>query len=212
MIDKEKKIALIIRITGIIIIILCFCYFIKKDLVLSGELNYKSDFKQKLPMISILYPEHRRTKIENGFILNESPVYFDFRSPIEFDKAQIKIIFKNLAQNNILLSVKNDSGDWTFTDYYLFEKNKEIISDNFTEKDILIDLENAKIENGNIKFMISVENISNTNQKPIIQSVDAKLYLNEKRELFEALKESLNSIYNNIEIKILKLKNKIKSL
>ncbi len=204
-----KKIRLIIQIIVIIIIIISLLYFIKRDLVLSGELEYKSDFRKKLPMISVLYPEHRTTKDDNGFVINETPIYFDFRSPIKFDNAEIKINFKNTTSTNIILSVKNNNDEWAFTDYYLFEKNKDIPNNNFVEKSINIDLENAKIENGNLKFMISVPDISNTDEKPIIKSVIAKLYLNEKRGLFKSLENLLKDLYNSSKLKILKLKNKL---
>lgn len=204
---KDKKTITIINIIGIVIIIASVFYFLQKDLVLSNRLELKSDFSKKNPMFSVLFPEQRLIKNSDGFIINESPVYFDLRSPIKFDNAKITIEFQNPESTDILLSVQTDQGDWIFENYFLY-KNDEKTND-FIKKDVLIDLKNAKIQNGNLKFMISVPEISKIQKKPIIKSINADLYVTRQRSIKKAYLELFKSLYYNSKTLITKAKNKI---
>lgn len=195
--NNDQKILLYINIIGIIIIISCLFYFVEKNIVLSGELNLKSDLQQKTPMFSILYPEHRTQKTNNGFQIIEYPVYFDIRTPIKFDKASVNIGLDNPENASINLGIKTNKGDWTFDDYPLYDN-----------KSILINLQNSKIENGNLKFTISSPS-STTSIKPIIKFIDAKIYLDHKRTRIQSYKKFLKETYIELIKHISKLKNKL---
>lgn len=195
--NNNNKILLYVNIIGIIIIISCLFYFLEKNIILSGELNLKSNLQQKTPMFSILYPEHRTQKTNNGFQIIEYPVYFDLRSPIKFDKANISIRLDNAENTSINLSIKTNKGDWTFDDYPLYDN-----------KSILIDLQNSKIENGNLKFMISSPS-STTSIKPLIKFIDAKIYLDDKRTRIQSYKIFIKETYIELIKPISKLKNKL---
>ncbi len=197
MIKDNKKILAYINIIGIIIIISCLFYFLEKNIILSGQLNLTSNLKQKTPMFSILYPEHRTLKTSDGFQIIEYPVYFDLRAPIKFDKVNINVTLNNPDNNPIDIGIKTNESEWTFDNYPL--KNNE---------NIVIDLKNAKIENGNLKFMISAPS-STTNIKPIIKFINANLSLDKKRTRIEAYKEFIKETQNRFIAPFSKLKNKL---
>ncbi len=198
MIKDNKKILLYINIIGIMIIISCLFYFLEKNIILSGELNLTSDLKQKTPMFSILYPEHRTLKTSGGFQIIEYPVYFDLRAPIKFDKANINVALNNPDNSPINISIKTNESEWTF-DSYPLENNKNIF----------INLKNAKIENGNLKFMISSPSSTATSIKPMIKFIDARIYLDNKRSRAQSYKNLLKETYIELIKPISKLKNKL---
>ena len=103
-------------------IVLIISSLIKKDLVLGGKLVIESDLTKKLPMISVLYPEHRVEKQGNYYAIKKEPIYFNVRSPIIFDKAEIEIEFQNNEQERIGLGVAITEEGWAFKNHTLYNK------------------------------------------------------------------------------------------
>lgn len=119
---KPTKIRIIFNLITILIIVIFFSWLIRKDLVLNGELTIESDLTQKQAMISVLYPEHRTERQNDYFIINNEPIYFNVRSPIKFDKAEVEIEFKNNNQEIINLGIKTLEEGWDFKNYTLYNE------------------------------------------------------------------------------------------
>ena len=119
---KLTKFRIFINSLGIIIIILIISSLIKKDLVLEGKLTIESDLTDKLPMISILFPEHRVEKEDTYYIIQDEPVYFTVRSPIKFDQAEVEIEFQNGKQKIIGLGIATEEEGWNFESHTLYNE------------------------------------------------------------------------------------------
>ncbi|MDD3284516.1 MAG: hypothetical protein PHZ07_02880 [Patescibacteria group bacterium] len=125
---KITKIRIFINLVGILGIVLLFSWLIKKDLILDGKLIINSDLTKTTPMISIIYPEHRVEKGNEYYNIIEEPVYFNLRSPIKFDEANIEIEFQNEGANIIQLSVADNGEGWSYIDHTLYNKTLDDIT------------------------------------------------------------------------------------
>ncbi len=78
--SKLTKFRITLNLMGIMIIILIIYSLIQKDLILDGKLVIESDLTQKIPMMSVLFPEHRvqkKKKIIILFKMNQSILQFE---------------------------------------------------------------------------------------------------------------------------------------
>ena len=119
---RLTKFRIIFNLLGIIIIITGIFSLIEKDLVLNGELRIKSDLTEKLPMISVLFPEHRVKKIDEHYLVQDEPIYFTVRSPIEFNRAEVDVEFQNGSQEVIGLGIATEEEGWNFETHTLYNK------------------------------------------------------------------------------------------
>ncbi len=120
--SKTTKLRILINSTGIFLVLVLFSWLIQKNLVLDGKLTIESDLTEKQAMISVLYPEHRTERQNDYFIINNEPIYFNVRSPIKFDKAEVEIEFKNNDQEIINLGIKTLEEGWDFKNYTLYNE------------------------------------------------------------------------------------------
>ncbi len=113
------------KVTRIIIIILPFIilgFLIKKDLVLSGHLEFVYDFSEDSPVITNLFPANRMSETyqikntENFWQqIQQEPVYFETRLPQKFDTAEVEIIYKNNSQPLVQVGLRTlGSNDWSY--------------------------------------------------------------------------------------------------
>jgi hypothetical protein len=119
---KFTKFRIFLNTIEILIIILTISSLIKKDLVLNGQLMIESDLTEKLPMMSILFPEHRVEKEDDHYIIQDEPVYFTVRSPIEFDEAEVEIEFQSGGLKTIGLGVDTIEEGWNFETHTLYNE------------------------------------------------------------------------------------------
>ena len=123
---RLTKLRIFINIIGILAIVFYVSFLIRKDLILNGILKVETDFNEIYPMISVLYPEHRINKQGNHPIIEEEPIYFNVRSPIEFDTAKIEIEFQS-EQDIVFLGVKTKEEGWDFKNHSLYNKTLDDI-------------------------------------------------------------------------------------
>jgi hypothetical protein len=119
---KLTKFRILFNLLGIIIIITGIFSLIEKDLVLNGKLTIESDLSEKLPMMSILFPEHRVEKEDDHYIIQDEPIYFTVRSPIKFTQAEVDIEFQNGTQEIIGLGVATEEEGWNFESHTLYNE------------------------------------------------------------------------------------------
>lgn len=120
--SKLTKFRILLNSLGIIIIIFTIYSLIQKDLVLNGKLVIESDLTQKLPMMSILFPEHRVIQEDDHYIITDEPIYFTVRSPIEFDEAEVEVEFQSDDLKTIGLGIATIEEGWNFETHTLYNE------------------------------------------------------------------------------------------
>lgn len=120
--SKLTKFRIFLNLLGIIIIITTIYSLIEKDLILNGELTVESDLTEKLPMISVLFPEHRVEKEDKHYVIQNEPIYFTVRSPIKFSQAEVEVEFQNGSQEIIGLGVAIEGETWNFENHTLYNE------------------------------------------------------------------------------------------
>ena len=109
------------RITVIILPFIILTVLIRKDLVLSGHLEFTYDFSQDSPVITNLFPANRLSevfKIKDQASywqeINQEPVYFEARLPQQFDTAEVEVVYQNQSQNLVQLGLKTLGDEWSY--------------------------------------------------------------------------------------------------
>jgi hypothetical protein len=200
---KLTKFRIFLNLLGIIIIIIGIFSLIEKDLVLNGELVIESDLTEKLPMISVLFPEHRVEKENKHYIVQDEPIYFTVRSPIKFDRAEVEVEFQNGNQEVIGLGIAIEEEAWNFEthtlynetlnniDWYnisddintLYQKNK-----NFNDLDEFLEVSNSTEGVGAYDFDLG-ENFTIPNYKPSYEEMVINNCLRGKHEFYTYIKD-----------------------
>lgn len=57
----------------------------------SGSLEARTDFKERTPYFDVLLPAGRVTRIKEGIILKQEPVYIDIRLPVRARQAALEL-------------------------------------------------------------------------------------------------------------------------
>ncbi len=125
---KITKFRIFFNLTFSIIIFLIFFNLIEKDFVLNGNLSLASNLQEKIPMLSVLYPEHRSIAQENYYEIIAEPIYFNVRSPINFDQAEVEIEFDPGDQEVIYLGYAEDQEGWAYKTHTLYNRSLNDIS------------------------------------------------------------------------------------
>src|SRR3989339_850303 len=116
-----KQLFHISRITVIILPFIILTVLIRKDLVLTGHLEFTYDFSQDSPVITNLFPANRLSEIyqvkgKHDFWqeIRSEPVYFEARLPQQFDTAEVEVIYQNQSQNLVQLGLKTLGDEWSY--------------------------------------------------------------------------------------------------
>ncbi len=133
----KNKSFIIFRILFNIVLISIFLFFvlqlIEKDLVLGRELNIKSDLHTKNPFISVIFPEHRAINKRDYYEINDEPVYFTVRSPINFDRAEVSVEFDPGKQEVIDIGYADNKEGWSYQMHTLYNTTLDNIKWNKLE-------------------------------------------------------------------------------
>lgn len=109
-----------LKISLIAFFVSALFFLFYKDFVPSGRLVIINDFRSKSKLIFDLEPAVRLRKIradrQGNFYqaIFIDPVYFNVNSPRFFEKAKVKIIYKNKNQPLFQLGLKQDAASWNF--------------------------------------------------------------------------------------------------
>ncbi|HNV96757.1 MAG TPA: hypothetical protein PKL13_00360 [bacterium] len=95
---------------------------IQKDLTLDGKLEIVSSLNKQNPFISVIFPEHRAIKKDNYYEINDEPVYFTVRSPINFNRAEVNIEFDPGEQESISLGYADNKEGWSYKIHTLYNE------------------------------------------------------------------------------------------
>ncbi|MFA6304861.1 MAG: hypothetical protein WCV73_00035 [Patescibacteria group bacterium] len=168
------------KITRVIIIIAPFVILgilIKKDLVLSGHLEFTYNFKHDSPALTNLFPANRLSPIYqvkgNGVawqqILQE-PVYFETRIPQKFATATLEITYQNTTQPLVQVGLRNSGDDeWN----YDFKPLENQLLDNLPWFKMVS--EQGTIWQKEKKFLTREQFLANVNSLSNIAAINYKL-------------------------------------
>ncbi|MCX6743249.1 MAG: hypothetical protein NT116_03350 [Candidatus Parcubacteria bacterium] len=171
---------------------LTFMSFLGRDIVLSGKLEFKTDFKKFTPFISILKPQDRVVLNDMAFIQQE-PVWFDIYLPRDFEAARLDFTYKNDYNYKIEVGPK------------IYEDNNplQILDDRidtlapaniFKTKSLDFDLTNLPIRYGRLRFMISAPELVDKNKG--IEIKELKVSLSRKSLWQEGLMSNITNYFN----------------
>ncbi|HNZ86244.1 MAG TPA: hypothetical protein PLD95_01015 [bacterium] len=134
------------------------------------------------------------------------------KNDIKISTRGIIALSKELYFNPEITNLKNYSESQDIKYFIAQYKIPEKTIDNWQKNKIYFDLEDAKIENGNLKFIISSPDLKFGNETIKIKNISIKLTSNEKITKKQAYKRLINPIYENFIKNYTELKNKILSI
>lgn len=161
----------IIRIIIIGLAILLIMFLFLQDLAWQGELEVQTDFKEFTPFFTILKPQARNIIGEIAYIQAE-PAYFDLYLPRDFDKAVLEIEYKNEFEYPIKIGAQIGS-DWELKSL----KNDLPLDENgFTIKSVEFDLANKSINQGKLRFIISLPGLLEVDKGVYVKNLKVTLH------------------------------------
>ncbi|MCX6744219.1 MAG: hypothetical protein NTX82_01710 [Candidatus Parcubacteria bacterium] len=151
---------------GVIVVLLLL---LVNDLAWAGSLQVKTDFLKFTPYFSILKPQDRVTMSEINYLKAE-PIYFDLYLPRDFDKATVKIEYKNEFGYKISLGPNIKSG-WDLKPL----EDLPVPSKDYKIKSTEFDLADKNINNGKLRFMLSIPDLKDENMGVYLKSISVDL-------------------------------------
>ncbi len=158
---------------AILPVVLLFAFVV--DLNPSGvrSLQYRLDRPQAL--ISPLFPAHRLSAITEGAQrVLEQPVYFKVRYPHRYEYADLRVVVET-APAVWRIGLEVTGAEWSYA----------LLSPDRTGF-VRFDLQNAKITDGNLRFIISIDRLES--MPFMIREVQITFH---RESLFETLKRML---------------------
>jgi hypothetical protein len=179
----------LVRVIIIIAAVSALLYFIAQDLVWSGRLEFKTDFKKFTPWLTILKPQDQ-IEIKDTAYIKQEPVWFDLYMPRDFDKVRLEFNYKNDYNYKIevepLISEENNPLQ-VLDDGQSLEKNLRNTSLEFNLRDL-------PISQGKLRFMISAPQLIAENQG--IEIVGLKVLLLRDTIWQEGVIKNLTNYFN----------------
>ncbi|MCX6740464.1 MAG: hypothetical protein NTZ49_04525 [Candidatus Parcubacteria bacterium] len=142
-----SKILSIIVIVGTAAILL---FVFLQDFAWLGYREIKTDFLKFTPYFSVLKPQDRIVMAKTNYLQAE-PVYFDLYLPRDFIRIKVEMKYKNEYGNKILLGPNLKNG-WDLKPLNELKDSSNSYKIGMAE----YDLADKNINNGKLRFMISV--------------------------------------------------------
>lgn len=177
-----------------------------------NTLSFYTAHKNGLQDVSIngksfsISKQHEWYNIDNGSQM--SRIYIP-KNDIKISTRGILSLSKELYFNPEIMNLKNYSESQDIKYLIAQYKVPEKTTDNWQKNKIYFDLETEKIEDGNLKFIISSPQLKFNKTSIKIKNIHVKLTSDEKITKQDAYKRFLDPIYQNILTSYNALKNKI---
>ena len=188
------KILRVFIILGVCLIIL---FFLSQDFALTGQLEFKTDFKKFTPFVSILKPQDL-VEIKDLAYVKQAPVWFDIYLPRDFEKINLEFTYRNDFNYDIEVGPK------------LYEENNPLkplgnkdsqvnsalqnTQNGYKIKSIEFDLTAIPIRMGKLRFLISIPDLKDESKGIFIKEL--KVDLQRKAIWQENLKENIFNYFN----------------
>lgn len=157
---------LIFSAAGLIII-----FLVLQDLVWTGRLVAQTDFREFTPYFSVLKPQTGVEIKSGGNYLKSNQVYFDLFMPRDFKQARLKLAYADDFNYQVLVGpnrkpTSSNSADWDLKPL----EDLPGAAGNYKIKTASFDLSQANINNGRLRFTVSVPDLVDANQGITIKS------------------------------------------
>lgn len=156
-----KILAIIIGLSiGLTILIL-----VARDLAWQGKLWVETDFLRFSPYFSILKPQDRVVMTDTNYFKAE-PIYFDLYLPRDFDKARLELEYINQYGYAILVGPNMKTG-WDLKPM----EDLPNAADAYKINSMEFDLKDKNINQGKLRFMISIPDMDDENRGIYLKKV-----------------------------------------
>ncbi len=169
--NHGNKYLIFVKIILIFLAILTLIFFLAKDLAWNGKLQMHTDFTRFTPFFSILKPQDRILIKDMAYIQAE-PAYFDLYLPRDFDKAVLQIEYKNEFDYPIKIG-PNVGQDWELKP---LEGDLPADENGFTIKSVEFDLAGKNINNGKLRFIISLPGLLDSDKGVYVKNLQITLF------------------------------------
>jgi hypothetical protein len=149
---KKIKIIIILGVVGVIV------FLIAQDLAWSGRLVVNTDFLEFTTFFSVIKPQSN-VELQNGLnYVKAEPVYFDLYLPRDFDQAKVEVEYKDEFGYNILAGPNIKAGSPRGEAGWDLKVLSDLpsASNDYKIKSVDFDLADKNINNGKLRFMISI--------------------------------------------------------
>lgn len=163
------------KLIGIIAIAFCISvllFIFLQDIAWLGYREFKTDFLKFTPYFSLLKPQDRVVMAKTNYLQAE-PVYFDLYLPRDFIRIKVEMKYKNEYGSSILLGPNLKDG-WDLKPLIELKDSSNSYKIGMAE----YDLSDKNINNGKLRFMISVPEYDT--QKKGIEILGIKVRLERK--------------------------------
>lgn len=152
MINKKLKPTSITRLFIYVSPIIFFILLVLIDLNFSGTRIFQYDIGKDSAVISQLYPEQRLEGVHSRKQrIVSQPIYFNVLYPHRYDTAVVTIDAENVYYKDWKIGIQRiDDNDWKYDLYEPDEKGTASIS-----------LENARVIDRQIRFIIAIDELDN---------------------------------------------------
>ena len=168
---KVIKILIICGVVGTII------FLIAQDLAWSGVLEVKTDFLKFTPYFSVLKPQEQIVMQAGLNYVKAEPVYFDLYLPRDFSRANVQVEYKDENGYKILLGpnikIGSPRGEAGWDTKLLTDLPSA--SNDYKIKSVDFDLLDKNINNGKLRFMISIPDLKDENKGIYLKSIEVTL-------------------------------------
>ena len=131
---------------------------IANDLAWQGKLEAETDFLQFSPYFSILKPQDRVVMSDSNYIKAE-PIYFDLYLPRDFAKARIDFEYEDEYGYDIFVG-PNIKESWELKPL----EDLPSASNDYKIKRVEFELADKNVNQGKLRFMISIPDLDNEEQ------------------------------------------------
>lgn len=164
-----NKISKILTIITVLAVLAVLAFIFADDLAWSGSLEVKTDFLKFTPYFSVLKPQDRVTMTEVNYVKAE-PIYFDLYLPRNFDQAKVEIEYQNEFGYKMSLGPNIKTG-WDLKSL----ENLPVASKDYKISSIDFDLADKNINNGKLRFMLSIPDLEDENKGVNLKNVTVTL-------------------------------------
>ncbi len=182
-----SKIIMLFVGLGVLSVIL---FLLAMDLAWNGKLEVSTDFLKFTPYFSVLKPQDRVTMTDINYVKAE-PIYFDLYLPRNFEKATVYLEYQNefgykisLGPNMKTGSPRGEAG-WDLKPL----EDLPVASKDYKIKNVDFDLADKNINNGKLRFMLSV---------PDLKTEDEGVYLKNVRVILSRKPLWQDNIFQNL--------------
>jgi len=131
-------------------------FLFSQKIVLGNSVSYEVDFVNSSRFVRGPFPEGRVEPQSSSYLVKYEPVYFSAYSPRRFNRAKVRISYRQSADLKSQIGLKLDVNDWAFYFEPLPPTDHEV-----QVYETTFDLTRAELIRNQLKFVIAAPGIDN---------------------------------------------------